>query len=453
MSTQGARLTTPEKVWFLLLLSVGSGILVTILPAVLHACGGSCDGFWLGGFVILTFISLFRQVRLSAEDSHSVYTLDDIPLYALMFVKGWEFAAVAGMVGRLAFDVWRLLRALVRSERVNGVDILYQVSDVCLVGVVTAATGTVYAYLAPPVPLLSGFASLAAIFGASLVWLPLAFGLKAIGLTLRRHLPLFEAGKVLRESFAHVRIHIAMLLPLGALLAYFLEHQPLVAILLVVPITTLHNALGAEYKVRSESQHTIQALAHYLEARDEYTQGHSERVSQYAAEIAREMGLAAEEVEQVRRAGLIHDIGKVDIPDAILRKPSRLTDDERQIMRTHVDRAVELGDQLEALRRELPFKEAAFHHESYDGTGHYGLVGEQIPLISRILAVADTFDAMTSDRPYRKGMPLEKALKIIDGVRGTQLDPRAVDAFLGAFQSGAIPAVKARWNEHSRARG
>jgi putative nucleotidyltransferase with HDIG domain len=272
----------------------------------------------------------------------------------------------------------------------------------------------------------------------------------AVSLTLRRHLPLREAATVLRENFAHVRIHIAMLVPLGGLLAYFLEHQPVVAILLLIPITTMHNALEAEHKVRSESEHTIQALAHYLEASDEYTQGHSERVSQYAAEIAREMGLNSEEVDQVRRAGLIHDIGKVDIPDAILRKPGRLSEDEREIMRTHVDRAVELGEKLVALRRELPFKEAAYHHENFDGTGHYGMVGEQIPLASRILAVADTFDAMTSDRPYRQGMPLEEAKKLIEGVRGTQLDPRAVDAFLGACQSGAIPAVKARWSEQSQ---
>lgn len=445
------RLTLREKFWFALLLIAGTVLYVYAVPLVWGRCQVGYDWVWLVGFSLLTFFSLFRHVRLSTEDYHSVYTLDDIPLYALIFVKGWEFAVVAGMTARVAFELFRLIRALrTHPERVHTAHVVYHFSDVATVGLTTGATGVVYAALAPPTPLLSDLKSLGAIFGASIVWLPLAFSLTAVSLTLRRHLPVWEAAKVLRENFGHVRIHIAMLLPLGALLAYFLEHQPLVAALLLVPITTMHNALEAEHKVRNESERTIQALAHYLEERDGYTQGHSERVAQYAAEVAKEMGLTSEEVDQVRRAGLIHDIGKVDIPDAILNKPGRLSDGEREIMRTHTDRAVELGEKLVALRKELPFKEAAFHHENYDGTGHYKMVGEQIPLTSRILAVADTFDAMTSDRPYRKGMPLDEALRRLEQARGTQLDPRAVDAFLGACQSGAIQNVKARWGEQTK---
>ena len=450
MSNQ-PRLTSQERIWFTLLFALGGIAFALAVVPVVGLCAVGNDRYWLLGFGFLIFASLFRNVRLSSEDYYSVYTLDDIPIYALIFVKGWPFAVVAGMAARFCFEIWRLMRALrVHPERVHWVYVLYHCSDVPAVGVVTGLTGAAYGALNPGGAFLSTVAGVGAVFAASFVWLPVAFSITAVSLTLRRHLPFWEATKVLKENFGHVRVHIAMLVPLGTLLAVFIERQPIVAALLLVPITMMHNALDSGQKLRSESEHTIQALAHALEERDEYTQGHSERVSRYGAEIAREMGLSAEDVDQVRRAGLIHDIGKVDIPDAILRKPGRLSVEERQIMRTHTDRAVELGEKLVEMRKELPFHEAAFHHENYDGSGHYGMAAEEIPLTSRILAVADTFDAMTSDRPYRKGMPLDEAKKLIEAVRGTQLDPRAVDAFLAACQSGAIGAVKARWSERAR---
>jgi putative nucleotidyltransferase with HDIG domain len=465
---QSAPILSPlEKLWFAVLFLVGSwcfGLstyqMITEVQA-LQALQWPSDFaseivrwshpalyFTAVGFTVLTFVALFRHVRLSTEDYHSVYTLDDIPIYALIFIMGRPWAVFAAAFARIVFEGIRLAKALKNHpERVHRVHVLYHFSDVATMAIVTFATAATYLAFRPTVGFLSDLSSFGAVVVASAVWVPLAFGITAISLTARRHLPLIEASKVLRENFAHVRVHIFMLVPLGALVAYFYIHYPWLTALLMIPILTLHNALEAEHKVRNESEKTIQAVAHYLEERDVYTQGHSERVSQYACEIAREMGLNRDQVEQVRRAGLIHDIGKVDIPDSILNKPGMLSTDERAIMRTHTDRAVELGEKLQALQKELPFREAAYHHENYDGTGHYKMAGEDIPLTSRILAVADTFDAMTSDRPYRKGMPLDVAQKRIEAVRGTQLDPRAVDAFLAACRNGAIQSVKDRWAE------
>jgi HD-GYP domain-containing protein (c-di-GMP phosphodiesterase class II) len=147
----------------------------------------------------------------------------------------------------------------------------------------------------------------------------------------------------------------------------------------------------------------------------------------------------------VRRAGLIHDIGKVDIQDRVLHKPGHLTADERQSLRTHTDQAIELGKKAPTLSQELPFGESAYHHENYDGTGYYGLKGDDIPLTSRILAVADTYDAITSDRPYRKGLPPAEALRRLKEAAGTQLEARLVEAFLRAHANGAIERVTREW--------
>lgn len=431
------QLTSAEKGWYSLVFLVGVSLWalsMTVSPV----------DQTIVAFTLITFASLFRHVRLSDHDYHSVYTLDDVPLYALIFLRGWEPAALVAGVSRFCYEIYRLLRARrLHPDRVNVVHVLYHFSDIPMVVIVTATTGWLYEVVNGGEVLLSGARNALAMALAVCVWLPLAFGQNAVCLTLRRERPWREIFTVLRQNLVHIRIHVLMLVPLGALLALFWAKAPLATLLLVVPVTLMHSAIKSQRQLRLESEQTAQALTHYLEERDEYTQGHSERVAEFATVIARQMGLPEGEIEQVRRAGLIHDIGKVDIPDGILNKPGGLTRDEREIMRTHTDRAVDLGRELVALRRELPFREAAYHHENYDGTGHYRLVGEEIPLISRILAVADTFDAITSDRPYRQGLPMEEAVKRIQEVRGSQLDPKVVDAFLEAREP--ISQVLEKW--------
>jgi len=347
---------------------------------------------WTG----ITFITLFRQVRLSDEAYHSVYTLDDVPLYALIFLYGWEPAVLVAGFTRLGFELFRLFRAWYKHpERVHFAHVIFHFSDVPMAVNVAAAAGLTYGSLACQQPLLEGVRSWLALLSASLAWFAVAFSQNSLALTLRRQLPLSWAFAILRQNFRHIRLHLLMLVPLGALLAIFWASNPAIALLLIVPLALMHNALEAQHKLRLESVSTIQALARYLEERDPYTQGHSARVAGYAAALAEVMNFDSEQVEQVRRAGLIHDVGKVAIPDAILRKPGSLTESEKAIMRTHTDRAVELVRQLVSLGKELPFREAAYHHENFDGTGHYRILGDEIPMISSILAVADTFDALT----------------------------------------------------------
>lgn len=182
---------------------------------------------------------------------------------------------------------------------------------------------------------------------------------------------------------------------------------------------------------------TVSALAEAIESKDPYTRGHSERVSRYATAIARAMDLSEPEIESIRITGILHDIGKIGIPEGILLKFAPLTDAEFGLIKEHViigEKIIEKADfpwDIRSLARH--------HHERYDGGGYpNGLGGDDIPLGSRILAVADTYEALQSDRPYRRGFPRERALEIIREVAGGQLDRKVVSAFLEVVEKGVI---------------
>ena len=185
---------------------------------------------------------------------------------------------------------------------------------------------------------------------------------------------------------------------------------------------------------------TIQALAAAVDAKDSYTEGHSRRVAQYAVELGRFIGLSETEIELIYRTGTLHDVGKIGVPDSILKKPDKLTLEEREIMETHpvlgeviVRKAPQLEDTVPGVRN---------HHEAWDGNGYPDkLSGEDIPFVARVLAIADTFDAMTSDRPYRKGLSVQTALAAIANGAGTQFDPKLANAFVELMSEDVAQAA------------
>jgi putative nucleotidyltransferase with HDIG domain len=182
---------------------------------------------------------------------------------------------------------------------------------------------------------------------------------------------------------------------------------------------------------RSQFLQTLNTLARAVEARDQYTGSHTLRVSEYALQLARQMGLPMEERERIRVGTPLHDIGKIGIPDSILRKPGQLTPEEFEEMKSHPAKGVAILETFPSLRSILPIVRS--HHERWDGRGYPdGHAGERIPLIARIVSVADTFDALTSDRCYRAGMPAEVAFEEIRKSAGTQFDPACAAAFLAA---------------------
>ena len=186
---------------------------------------------------------------------------------------------------------------------------------------------------------------------------------------------------------------------------------------------------------------SIWGLIQALEARDKYTRSHSENVMRYAVGIAETLGITGEETEVIRRAAMIHDIGKIGVPDHILRKPGKLTDEERQTMQQHPLIAVAILRRMQFLGRELPIVRA--HHERWDGTGYPdGIAAAAVPRGARVLAVADAFDAVTSDRLYRKARPVSRALEILQECSGSQFDPEVATAMAAWVQQVATELDK-----------
>jgi HD domain-containing protein len=181
----------------------------------------------------------------------------------------------------------------------------------------------------------------------------------------------------------------------------------------------------------TQQAEVLQELASALEARDPYTQGHTRRVTRHSYMIARKMGLPSDEVARIRAAAAVHDVGKIRVPREILNKPGRLTDDEFEVMKAHATdgaaMVARIGDpEISAMVRH--------HHEQLDGSGYPdALAGAEIPLGARIIAVADTFDAMTSSRPYRSSRQHKDAIEVLKKCAGSQLDGSAVKAFLGYY--------------------
>jgi diguanylate cyclase (GGDEF)-like protein len=229
-------------------------------------------------------------------------------------------------------------------------------------------------------------------------------------------------------------------------IAYFPFHAESVTAFISAATTALAEAkasggneisIADAWTIEPRTPHTtfdaLQGLVLAIDRKDRYTKLHSEDVAVYSLFLADRLGLPAETLKSLRIAALLHDVGKIGVPDDILRKPGRLTPYEYEIVKQHVA----LGD---LIVRDMPDVEniregVRYHHERWDGQGYMvGLAGENIPLIARILAVADAFSAMTTSRPYRKALPAERALEELRAVAGSQLDRELVDAFTSGME-------------------
>lgn len=176
----------------------------------------------------------------------------------------------------------------------------------------------------------------------------------------------------------------------------------------------------------------VKTLLSALKCKDDYTWGHSLRVAYFCVSVGREMGLSEAEIYELEISALFHDIGKIGVPDSVLMKPSRLTDEEFLEMKLHPSKSFEILQDYPVFKNMAI--NAKYHHERFDGRGYpEGLKGEDIPLFSRIILISDTFDAMTSTRPYRKGLPFEVAFAELREFSGTQFDGNIVEKFISCM--------------------
>ena len=247
--------------------------------------------------------------------------------------------------------------------------------------------------------------------------------LSVMAASIRQHAPF---AKVWTLSIRNVAPGLLGQIPMGWLMAQIAQGVGYWATIpFLVPLVLARYTFTKYAETRELFFGTVSALSQAIDAKDGFTRGHADRVSRIAGAIAREMNLSEKQIEQIELAGMLHDIGKIGVEDRILMKPARLDEDERDLMRRHPMYGASILEPSAALRPLVPI--VLHHHENFDGSGYpEGLKGEQIPVGARIIIVADAYEAMTSDRIYRKAIGHERALEQLERHKGVQFDPRVV---------------------------
>lgn len=266
-------------------------------------------------------------------------------------------------------------------------------------------------------------------------YLIMNISLIALALSILQKENLFH---IFTSNFKWALPNYLALAPLGILLAIIYINVGSAGILLfLVPLLIARHSFQLYMNMRKIYLETIQALATAIEAKDPYTRGHSERVAMYSSIIAEEMNLPEDFLNTLNFAALLHDIGKIGIPDEILNKPGKLSEEEFDRIRIHPILGANIVEKIDFLAQASSY--IRFHHERQNGRGYpEGLKGENIPLGAAILAVADAFDAMTSDRPYRRAWNLDDTLHEIESNSGIQFRPEVVEALKNAVKKGRI---------------
>ena len=372
---------------------------------------------WVAAFVVLTVLSVVLEFVEVPLPRGGVLSLATIPHVATLLLIPPPFASIS--IGSAV-----LIEELVR--RAPRIKLLFNVAAFVLTARLTAlvvgAVGDAWTASAARDHLV--LAVLFAVAGVAYY---------AINAVLSSGVLSAATGErflvLLRANTRNTRLSELGAATVGALFALIWTVEPMWTALLGVPAAVISRSLQYIRQLESETRLAVRSLAQIVDHRDTTTFHHSERVAMYAVALARELDLGEDTVELVEQAASVHDLGKIGVPDRILLKPSALTDAERTKMWLHT----EIGAQI--LRHFELFREGAeivlHHHEAYDGTGYPGrLSGDAIPLGARVVAVADAFDAMTSDRPYRTAMPVTEALSRLRAGSGLQWDPQIVGAFI-----------------------
>jgi HD-GYP domain-containing protein (c-di-GMP phosphodiesterase class II) len=362
--------------------------------------------FWIA----LTLITVAAPVHVPRGPFVSLYLA---PILAVAVLGGPSAAAVVAVLG--TFEV-RELRG-----QVPWWGVLY--NHTFVVYPALAAGIVVHAFPSD----VSSPATLLSVLIAGTLYFLITESLTALAVALRDDRSFSAVFEANIRSYGLTMVGLTPIAWLMALAYMFVG--PLVAFVFALPLYTTRAAYKAVVDIRNMFTQTVRALASAIDARDPSTKKHSEHVSGIAVEIGQAMDLSESELEQLEWAGLLHDIGKIGIRDAVLLKPDRLTREERMLMNEHPAKGEEILKDVDRLSRERPL--IRHHHEWFNGSGYPDrLIGEEIPLLARVLHVADAFEAMTASRPYRP-IPLSpaEALAELHRYAGIQFDPQVVEAF------------------------
>lgn len=394
-------------------------------PVVAVAIGSHSLGSWnwyqaiLAG--LLTALAILAE-RFSVNLTHYTHIMLNTAVYvAMLLLVPWTavgvLALIAIVVAQLLRHGWRNRLYLPETFFNIGQSTLYVTTGALCFGVLGRLV---------PTPKIQELGSVVAVIGGAIVMHLVNTGLVAV--------PSAEQSgsspwRVWRQSLHLDLLPHLVLTAIGVIAAIVIDDEPWVLPLVLLPGVLLHRAVQQSIQLRQDTQQALASLVEIIELRDPYTAGHSRRVAETARAISEALGLTAEEADLIESAGRVHDLGKVALDPNVLTKASKLDDDEWVQMKRHPVFSAEVVAQFAAYHEGTALVRA--HHERWDGKGYPdGLVGKAIPLGARILAVADTFDALTSDRPYRDGMESGRAIAILREGAGTQWDPRVVEAFL-----------------------
>jgi HD-GYP domain-containing protein (c-di-GMP phosphodiesterase class II) len=355
--------------------------------------------------------------------------LVEVSVYATIFLANLNWAV--WMAFLLVVTSYLFQNAVQRLQKKRPRSLEYLVLNVTLSVISFALASLVYQAASQEVPLISSTRSLVAIFLCSLT-AEVSFNLLySLFISVSSGYNLWEFWKFFPQALKAETVYL--LAPIGALEAFFFYEAPLALVLLAVPLLVLLVITVSFRDALNEAYEAMGMICSTLEARDRYTSRHSERVAEYARDIALQLGLGEAVSRGLMDAGRLHDMGKITIPDKVLYKPGSLDDVEWEIMKGHVGNLKKIFGRFRFLSRKVEL--AYYHHERIDGKGYErGLKGDEYPLASKIISVADAYESMTADRPYRKNMPVEVAVQRIQQGSGTQFEPVVVDAFLNLIR-------------------
>jgi len=382
-------------------------------------------GHWsdLALFVAAAAMGERWEVAVRFDESVSL-SLTVIFATALLF--GPAFAGIVAIGGVLISDL-----VLSRSHWTR---VLFNSSQLCLSSGLAALA---YRELAVPGPVDLSRDALA-IAVAAVVFLLVNDTLVTFVISLQGRSFLHEWT----ASFREMGILYVSMAPLGALLAFAYQDSRWNVLYFPFLILVIYNGFKLYANLQTETDHALVLLADTVDKRDEYTYAHSQRVAAYVGEIARALDLPRKEIDLIVSAARVHDLGKIATDNRILYKQASLTDEERRAIIAHPADGSELAGQFSMYRKGRDY--IRHHHERWDGRGYPdGLAGHQIPLGARIITVADAYDAMTSDRPYRAALSPEIALAELRRGAGRQFDPDLVETFIGCYRSDAQPHLVA----------
>lgn len=387
----------------------------------------------------LLFIAVISEfMALTITESGSTSTMDFVPHLAAILLLGPTYAAIIAVLSWIVFQYWMLENPPHK--------VVYNTAQITIA---VSLSGAFYFYFADPSILpVSGLSSTVAstftpyteflrysippFVGASVIYFGVNYSSVSLIVALTENIDFSDAWRKLAAANVLLFDVATSFVAYGVVVLY-VEWGPLALILTLVPIIGVRYSSGLIIELRQLNSDLLRVLVNTLEAQDPYTSGHSIRVAEMAKRIAKELGLGRDKVQDIETAALLHDIGKIDNAyHEILQQEGPLTDQQRKLIKDHPARGVEIIESVRSLDASV-LNYIRHHHEHYDGSGYpNGLAGEDIPLGARIIMVSDTIDAMRTTRPYRDALAIETIKSELQNNKGSQFDPRVVDAAMEA---------------------